>query len=117
MEFKENRPIYLQIVSYVSDKITSGEWQEEERIPSVRELGGELGVNPNTCMRAYEHLTRQSVIANARGIGYSVMRGAKNRLLELSREEFYNEIFPEIIERMQKLGISKEEIIAKLERE
>lgn len=114
MEFKENRPIYLQIVSYVSDKITSGEWQEEERIPSVRELGGELGVNPNTCMRAYEHLTRQTIIANARGIGYSVMDGAKDRLLALSREEFYNDIFPEIVERMKKLGISKEEIITKI---
>lgn len=114
MEFKENRPIYLQIVGYVSDKITSGEWQEGERIPSVRELGGELGVNPNTCMRAYEHLTRQTIISNARGIGYSVLGGAKDRLLALSREEFFNETFPEIVERMKRLDISKEEIIAKI---
>lgn len=114
MDFKENRPIYLQIVSYVSDKITSGEWQEDQRVPSVRELGGVLGVNPNTCMRAYEHLTRLNIIANTRGIGYSVLVGAKERLLEISREEFFNEVLPEIFERMNKLGIKKEEIIEKL---
>lgn len=111
MEFKENRPIYLQIVSYVSDKITSGEWEEDERIPSVRELGGVLGVNPNTCMRAYEHLTRENIVANSRGVGYSVLRGAKERLLKLSRDEFFSEILPEIFERMAKLGIEIDEVI------
>lgn len=115
MEFKENRPIYLQIVGYISDKITSEEWHEEQRVPSVRELGGLLGVNPNTCMRAYEHLTRLNIIANSRGIGYFVLIGAKERLLDIYRNGFFNEILPDIFERMNKLGIKKEEIISKLE--
>ena len=48
MEFNQNKPIYLQIADGINEKILSGELKEGDRILSVRELGGELGVNPNT---------------------------------------------------------------------
>lgn len=74
MEFNEHKPIYLQIADNLCDKILSGEWQPEERIPSVRELGIVLGVNPNTIMRTYEHLQSADVIFNKRGVGYYIKR-------------------------------------------
>lgn len=100
MDFKENRPIYLQIVGYVADKIKNSEWMENDRIPSVRELGATLGVNPNTCMRAYEYLTREEVIYNARGVGYFVTQGAKVKLMNLAEKEFFEEILPEILKNL-----------------
>ena len=72
MEFNQNKPIYLQIADGISEKILSGELKEGDRILSVRELGGELGVNPNTAMRSYEKLTMDGIIYNQRGIGYFV---------------------------------------------
>ncbi|HCO66219.1 MAG TPA: GntR family transcriptional regulator, partial [Dysgonomonas sp.] len=54
MEFKTNKPIYQQIVDFCFRKILTGEWMEDERIPSVRELGMLLQVNPNTVMTANE---------------------------------------------------------------
>ena len=69
MEFNQNKPIYLQIADGISEKILSGELKEGDRILSVRELGSELGVNPNTAMRSYEKLTMDGIIYNQRGIG------------------------------------------------
>lgn len=88
MDFKDNKPIYLQIAALIAERIATKQWVEGERIPSVRDLGMELGVNPNTCMRAYEQLTRDDVIVNARGIGYSVCDGGRARVVEMSRTEF-----------------------------
>ena len=60
MDFKETQAIYLQIVDLVCDHIVTGKWKAQERIPSVRELGVQLEVNPNTVMRAYDYLQAQA---------------------------------------------------------
>lgn len=111
MDFKDNKPIYLQIAALIAERIVVGVWVEDERIPSVRDLGTELGVNPNTCMRAYELLTREEVIANRRGIGYSVCVGGRARVMDMSRREFVEETLPEIFNQMQALGITIEQVV------
>lgn len=110
MDFKDTQPIYLQIAQYISQQISSGQWGEHERIPSVRELGADLGVNPNTCIRAYDHLTRLEIIAPSRGIGYSVLPGARERLLTIERQEFFAETLPQMIERIKSLGIEWQQV-------
>ena len=81
MELNQNKPIYLQIADGISEKILSGELKEGDRILSVRELGSELGVNPNTAMRSYEKLTMDGILYNQRGIGYFVADGAKKNCI------------------------------------
>ena len=70
MDFNADKPIFLQIADSVCDRILSGELNGEDRIPSVREFGADIGVNPNTVMRTYEKLTADGIIYNKRGIGY-----------------------------------------------
>lgn len=110
MDFKDTQPIYLQIAQYIREQISSGRWPEQERIPSVRELGGELGVNPNTCMRAYDHLARLGLIAPSRGVGYSVLPGACEKLLTIERLEFFAETLPHLISRMKNLAIEWQQV-------
>ena len=62
MDFKANKPIYLQIVDFCFQHILTGEWREDERIPSVRELAMTLQVNPNTAMRAFEYMQSEDII-------------------------------------------------------
>ena len=76
MDFKETQAIYLQIVDLVCDHIVTGKWKAQERIPSVRELGVQLEVNPNTVMRAYDYLQAREIICNKRGVGFFVTEGA-----------------------------------------
>ena len=72
MNFKESKAIYLQIADRICDEVLLGQYQEEERIPSVREYAAVVEVNANTVMRSYDYLQTQGVIYNKRGIGYFV---------------------------------------------
>ena len=82
MQFSEDKPIWRQIYELIATRILSGEWQEAERIVSVRELAAEVGVNPNTVMRSYEKLEGDGIIFNRRGIGFFVSEGAKGHIKE-----------------------------------
>jgi DNA-binding transcriptional regulator YhcF (GntR family) len=110
MEFKSDKPIYIQIVDYVLEKILRQDWEIEERIPSVRELSTTLAVNPNTVMRAYEILERSSIIFNRRGIGFSVSAGAKEKISVMLKNDFINEELPYLFKKMKILGFSMKEI-------
>lgn len=111
MEFSQNKPIYLQIADGINEKILSGEIREGDRILSVRELGGELGVNPNTAMRSYEKLTMDGIIYNQRGIGYFVSEGAKVIALEKMRTDFLENELPQILRKMRLLELKAEDIL------
>lgn len=105
MNFNADKPIYLQIADSISDRILSGQLKGEDRIPSVRDYGADLGVNPNTMMRAYEKLTADGVLYNKRGIGYFVAEDAKELILEAQRKEFIEKDVPAIRERLALLGL------------
>ncbi len=105
MEFNEHKPIYLQISDTICDSVLTGEWKEEERIPSVREYGGILGVNPNTIMRTYDHLQDAQIIYIKRGVGYFVNSGAKDKIISIQREQFIEEEVPKIKRRLELLGL------------
>ena len=110
MEFDSNRPIYLQIMDGFCNRILSGELKEEDRVPSVREFGAGIGVNPNTVARSYEKLTDLGVIYNKRGIGFYVATGAREAILADARRRFLEEELPSVAEKAKLLGISGKEI-------
>lgn len=113
MEFDNNRPIYLQICDAICERILRGELEEENRIPSVRDYGAEIEVNPNTVMRSYEKLTADGLIYNRRGIGYFICTDARKRVLEAQRKEFMEKDVPEFLRRMELLGIDPGSILTK----
>ncbi len=105
MEFNSNKSIYLQICDAICEQILSGTLRPDERIPSVREYGAEIGVNPNTIMRSYEKLTADGIIYNKRGIGYFISPDALETVLEAQRKDFLENELPQILKRMKLLGI------------
>ena len=111
MEFNAHKPIYLQICTQLYEKILSGDLKADDRLLSVRELGIELGVNPNTIMRSYELMQNAGIIYNKRGIGYFIANEAKDLVLKQMKEEFINEELPQVIKKMKLLGITNEEFL------
>ncbi len=111
MGFNSNKSIYLQICDTICEQILSGELQPDGRIPSVREYGADIGVNPNTVMRSYEKLTNDGIIYNKRGIGYFISPDAKEIILEEHRKEFIENELPQILRKMALLGIDLKEIL------
>lgn len=105
MNFNTDKPIYLQIVDVICNRILSGDLKGGDRIPSVREYGADIGVNPNTMMRSFEKLTADGIIFNKRGIGYFVADDAKETVLAAQRKEFVEKDVPAILQRMKLLGL------------
>ena len=111
MEFNNNKSIYLQICDSICERILSGDLAPDQRIPSVREYGSDIGVNPNTIMRSYEKLTNEGIIYNKRGIGYFISSDARTIVLEGQRKEFIDNELPAILKRMKLLGIDPKEVL------
>ena len=105
MDFHGEKPIYLQIADALCESVLSGTLKADERIPSVREYGAQIGVNPNTVMRTFEKLTADGIIYNKRGIGYFVSADARERILDAQKAEFLEKDVPAILRKMQLLGL------------
>lgn len=112
MNFKESKPIYLQIADRIMEEILQEIHPEEERIPSVREYAAMVEVNANTVVRAYDFLQNQEIIFNKRGIGYFVSKGGRKCILKLRRKAFLTEDVPELFRQMELLQITSAEIEA-----
>lgn len=110
MDFNGHKPIYLQICDHLDERILNGEFSSGDKIMSVRELGAELGVNPNTVMRSFEILQNKGIIANKRGIGFYVCDDAKEMILAEQKKEFIEEELPKIFRKMDLFGISIDEL-------
>lgn len=112
MEFDTNKPIYLQIADNICERILSGEFKPGSRIPSVREWGAAIGVNPNTVARSYDILTDRKVIYNQRGIGFFVTDDAIGVIRDTERRKFIEEELPAFLSRAALLGIDIKDYIA-----
>ena len=110
MNFNNDKAIYIQIADRLCDEILAGTYQDDERIPSVREYAVLLQVNTNTAVKAYDELARSEIIYNKRGLGYFVTKGAQKKILKERKQLFMKEKLPEMFRHMQLLGIDISEI-------
>lgn len=110
MEFQNGKSIFLQIADTITDKVVSGEFPAGQKIPSVRELASEMGVNPNTIMRTYSELQAMNILENQRGIGFFVHPNAQKVILQGKKVEFFNKVLPEFLKQAALLGIGADEL-------
>lgn len=116
MQFQNKGPaIYLQIADYLLEKILSGEWKEEEKIPSVRDTAVALEVNPNTAMRSYDLLKQHDIIIDKRGVGYFVCKGGQQTALKFRQHEFFTNEAPVLFRLLQMLQLTPEDLIKPFE--
>lgn len=68
-KFLDDIPIYLQIIERIKVDIVSGRYASGDKLPAVRDLATEAGVNPNTVQRAFQELERQGLVQSERTSG------------------------------------------------
>jgi len=102
-----NIPIYAQIMDAVKHSIVSGELKTGDRIPSVREMAADFGVNPNTVQRALLELEREGLLATERAQGRYV--SAEQSTIEELRREMAKGAAEKFAEEMKALGFAPEE--------
>ena len=114
LDYRDARPIYIQIVDGFRSQISAGVLQSGEKLPSVRELATELSINPNTIQRAYRQLEALGWIATVPGKGCFVC-GLRD-YSESEKQELLA-AFDKAAAALLQQGTSREELIARLERE
>lgn len=106
--FDNNKPIYLQIMDKIKLQIISHKLEPSQQLPTVRELAGEAGVNPNTIQRALSDLEREGFVYTKRTAGRFVTEDQE--LLTQSRKQLSEEQLEQFISSMTQFGYQKEEL-------
>lgn len=111
-EFSNDAPIYAQLILQIKVGIVSGAFPPGERLPSVRDLAMEAGVNPNTMQRALTELERDGLVYSQRTAGRFVTED-RNMINAAKRglAEHHIQVF---LAAMRQLGYQQEEMIALL---
>lgn len=110
--FDHSQPIYLQLVQRISWEIIRGERKKGEKLPSVREMAVDAGVNPNTVQRTYSELERKGITETKRGQG-TFVSGDENTLVQL-RKHLKDEQIDTFIHDMKEMGFTAEEMVTGL---
>lgn len=108
-----DRPIYAQILERIQMQIVAGSYQPGDKIPSVRELAAEAGVNPNTMQKALSELERSGLVITQRTSGRVVTEDMN--MIKETRKQLAKERVLEFIKKMKELGFEKEDILALVE--
>lgn len=111
-QFTNDRPVYLQIMEVIVQRIISGQYKAGEKLPAVRELAQEAQVNPNTMQKALSELERDGLIFAQRTSGRFVTYD-EEKLLEV-KDKRAEEVVREFFEKMTALGYENEEILKKV---
>lgn len=113
MHFDTGLPIYIQIVREMTLRILSGALEPGEKIPSVRELAVEFGVNPNTMQRAMTEMERDGLLYTERTSGRFITK--EESLLKKKRNDLADEETEKYLAYMKKIGFSHQEILSYLQ--
>lgn len=108
LDYRDARPIYTQIADDFRNQIRAGVLVEGEKLPSVRELAGELAINPNTIQRAYRELEAEGWIASVSGKGSFVCGASRQENPET--EVLWQEL-DAVTDKLTRVGISRQAIL------
>lgn len=114
-EFKNGEPIYQQIVRILHIRIANGTYPPGSRVPAVRELALEAGVNPNTMQKALSELERDGLLAAWRTSGRFVTEDEEK--LSRLREELAEGFVKELCDNLRALGMQDREIVDVIKKE
>jgi len=110
--FRQDQPIYTQLIEHLTMAIIAGEYPAGGRLPAVRDMALDAGVNPNTVQRALTELEREGLVYSQRTAGRFVTEELD--LVEQAKMRIANEKTAEFLSAMKKLGCSRAQVIALL---
>lgn len=108
LDYKDNRPLYEQVVEKLQELMLLGVLEEDSQMPSVRSLAMELSINPNTIQRAYSALERDGYLYTIKGRGSFV--GSIKRLKEMKKQHLVNQLGGLAVNAID-LGIARDEFM------
>jgi DNA-binding transcriptional regulator YhcF (GntR family) len=112
----ENRPIFVQIAERIENDIVAGEVAEETQVPSTNQFASFYQINPATAAKGVNLLVDQGILYKKRGLGMYVAPGARAKLLEKRRAQFFEQYVVPMLQEAEKLGITMEQMTEMIQR-
>jgi len=103
--FSSERPIYIQLLEQLQQRIVTGVYPPGSRMDSVRELAGEASVNPNTMQRALAQLEQQELVYSRRTAGRFVTEDPER--ISALRDSLARDKAENFFREMKDLGFSR----------
>lgn len=113
-QWSETTPIYVQLRERVLAQILEGALRPGDALPSVRQVAGELAINPLTVSKAYQTLADEGVVEKRRGLGLYVTDGADRDVRTRERDRFLTDEWPQIVARIRRLGLAPDTLLREL---
>ncbi|TMU85653.1 GntR family transcriptional regulator [Bacillus sp. BHET2] len=113
-EYTASKPIYVQIADRIIREVVRNELSPGDKLPSVREMAVQAGVNPNTIQRTYSELERMDIVETRRGQGTFVTN--REDVLSQINEKVQEEVIKSFIKNMRELGLTKQQMILGVEK-
>ena len=113
INYRDGRPIYEQVKDDLRRLVVTGAMQPGEKLPSVRELALEAGVNPNTVQRSLTELEREGLVFSQRTAGRFVTEN--ENMIVNAKLRIADERVSEFLRSMKTLGCGRQEIISLIE--
>lgn len=110
--WNDNTPIYRQLRDRVVAMILDEVLKTGDALPSVRQVAAEFQLNPITVSKAYQELVDEQLVEKRRGLGMYITEGARDQLLKSERERFLREEWPPLRDRLHRMGIDIESLLA-----
>ncbi|RWR12895.1 GntR family transcriptional regulator [Siminovitchia fortis] len=111
-DFEASKPIYIQITEKIFQRIIRGELKPGEKLPSVREMAVQSGVNPNTVQRSYAEMERMGVVETKRGQGTFVIE--RESIVDELKHSMQIEVIGQFVKSMEELGFTKQQMVSGL---
>ena len=108
--FTDDRPIWQQLTEQLTVRILKGEYPPGGRLPAVRELAAQAGVNPNTMQRALAQLEADGLAVGGRTAGRTVTEDRS--IIQSARETRARAAVRACLELLAELGYSREDALA-----
>ncbi|SET45444.1 GntR family transcriptional regulator [Paenibacillus sp. NFR01] len=112
----DSQPIFLQIAEKVENDIVEGILEEESQVPSTNQFAAFFQINPATAAKGVNLLVDQGILYKKRGIGMFVVSGARQKLVEKRKEQFYEQYVVAMIREAKKLGITTAQLSEMIKR-
>ncbi len=110
VDTKSAVPIYSQIIEQIKYSIASKSLKSGDKLPSIRELAGQLVINPNTVIKAYTELEREGIIATKKGQG-SFVSDAPVTMIKSERVKIITNLLDKVIVQTIQLGIAHDDFL------
>jgi GntR family transcriptional regulator len=117
LDFRSGLPIYVQITDQIRLLVASGELQQGDQLPTVRQLATDLRINWNTVARSYKLLDEAGLISTQQGRGTYIWEAPSEATTQLLRQQALEGLTRRYLAEAIHLGCTPEDVSPVLEQQ